>query len=342
MKTKFWKFLSLGLAASLAVGVFAACAPKIDSGDGGDNGGQPPQPAGDPSLSLSVQCTTLEAGELNAFVVNAQNFAEGTVFDYQVAAADGKFQSVMKTEDTSVAYRCNTVGTFSVRVSTSDPELVSQTRTYTVTEGGGATFGRSPSGEQPTHNVDLNYDNGEYPYIEHKSVNKISDEYAFVKGVESTGFLFTATIDILGNNGDDQNPKAGLFCKAGNDMCYFAFDVKPKFTTDDTVFVTYDPVSAAWQWPGTVWHPGVQFRQGERHLTNSLTMLRDGTDFYLWVNDDYLGKVTVNGFTEASAVGTYTMAQNAIFSEYSCYTRESAEYEAALEAAKALEAAPKT
>ncbi len=316
------KMLScLVLSCVFAAGALAGC------------GGQGKEDKGEVSLSLFVQCETVVLGERNAFVVTAENLDEDELITYSVKQGEGAFQTVATTSERILAYPCEETGSFTVQASVQSGAYATQQLTFSVVEGGGETFGDAVTGELATTGVDLLGDFGDTPSIEHKSLEKISDEYAFVKGVNATQFVLTATVDIVGANFNDPNPKTGLFCKAGQQMWYFAFDVKPDFSKDEVVFVNYQ---GSWQWPGRVFNAkGLTFRVGERRIVNKMTLLRDGETFYLLVNDVLLGSVRASGFTQETVVGTYTMAQNAIFSEYSCYVGGTAEYAAALAKVKA-------
>ena len=282
------------------------------------------------TLLLSVQAELLSEGERNAFIASAEGFSPDEKLIYEISYNYGAYETVKSTADRTVVYKCNDAGEYSVRVKTSDGKTVSKPCAFTVASFGGDTFGRAPSGEGPTNNVYLGGDFGETPSIEHKAVNTISDEYAFVKGVETDSFYFTAFVDIIGANAGDRNPKAGLFCKSGTTKYYFAFDVKPDFAGNETVFVAYNS-SSGWGWPGKVMRiNNLSFRNGQTRKANELGMLRARDAFYLFVNGECVGKATVNGYIAPSSVGTYTMAQNAIFSGYQCFDKDSDEYAAAL------------
>lgn len=316
MKKELRKVISVLSATAVPFAVCAAC---------GDETAQTPR-----SLSLAVQVEILSEGERNAFMVHAEGLSADENLIYEVSYNDGAYEAVKSTADRTVVYKCQNAGEYSVRVKTSDGKTVSNPCDFSVAAFGGDTFGRAPSGEGPTNNVDLRGDFGDTPSIEHKAVNTISDEYAFVKGVESDSFYFTAFVDIIGANAGDRNPKAGLFCKSGTTKYYFAFDVKPDLAGNETVFVSYNS-SSGWGWPGKVMRiNNLSFRNGSTRKANELGMLRARDAFYLFVNGECVGKAAVNGYIAPSAVGTYTMAQNAVFSGYMCYDKDSEEYATAL------------
>ncbi len=313
---KLNKVIGILSAVSMLTTALVACGGD-DATDGKYNGPR--------TLSLAVQVETLTEGECNAFVATATGMRGSDALVYEISYNSGDFKAVKTTTDRTLVYRCNEAGEYSVRVATADGKVVSSKHDFEVKSFGGDTFGRSPSGEKPTNNVDLSADFGENPSIEHKAVNTISDEYAFVKGVSAQSFYFTATVDIVGTNAGDQNPKSGLFCKSGTTMYYYAFDVKPHLTGDEIVFVKYTS-TGGWGWPGKVMRESVSFRDGDERVGNELGMLRAGDTFYLFLNGKCIGKAAATGFDADSSVGTYTMAQNTVFSKYKCYDEYSEQY----------------
>lgn len=306
-----------------------AAAVGCGNPDGGASDGKTPTAKLDPSLSLGIQVQTLVEGECNAFVATAKDIGDAKLV-YEVAVRGGSFAAVQTTADTTLVYRCNEVGEYQVRVRTEDGKLVSQTLDFSVVEFGGETFGRSPTGDSPSTNVDLNNDYGDGAVIEHRAVNTISDEYAYVKGVYSDSFYFTVDVDIVGTNSGDQNPKSGIFCQSGKTKFFYAFDVKPNLLGDEIVFVKYTETNG-WGWPGKVMHENVSFREGVNRRANTLGLLRKGETFYMFLNGVCIG-MEKTGFTANTSVGTYTMAQNTIYSNYSCYDAESEDYAIALAA----------
>lgn len=315
------------LILSLTAIGFAACsAPDAEGGN------ETQKPSGEVSVTLSVQCNTVARYDCNAFILNAANLDEDAEIEYQLADENGTFETVKTTSLRKVAYRCYEIGDFSLRAVTSvaGTEIITNTCNFTVVEDGGETFGYSPSGESPSRGVDLLNDCGSMPYIEHKSLGKSSDEYAFYKGIETDKFVFTATIDILGNNFNDQYPKSGLFAKVGKNIYYVAFDATPSGNGNTLVFATYNGATSAWSWSSGI-AVNAPFRDGNgNRLTHSLTLLRNGNLLYFAVDGVFVAKQTVIGLNGNSSVGTYTMAQNTYFTNYSCCTGESVEFKNAL------------
>lgn len=316
MKLRNWIVL---LLACCTAATFVGCG----------NESQTP-PAKNPSLSLAVQVETLTEGESNAFVATAVDV--DTKLVYEIAKDGGEYKAYKTSAATTVAYRSTEAGSFSVRVKTEDGALVSNVCSFTVVEYGGDTFGKSVNGESPTANVDLSADRGENATLEHKAVNAVTEEYAFVKGFSADSFYFTTDVDIVTNNGGDAHPKTGIFCKAGTTFYYFAFDVKPHMTGDEVVFV--NSTASGWGWPGTVFHEAPSFRNGATRVKNTMGMLRKKGTFYLFINAECIGKVEARGLIAASTVGTFTMGQNAIYSDYACHAEGSEAYTAALKKAE--------
>lgn len=324
MKTR--KILSLAAVLCIALCCFAACGGSENGGgNGGGNGGE----SAEILFEVSVQNPTVTQGESNAIIVTEQNLPADALISYEIKLEGGEWETLGSTTDRYFAHACDTLGEAEVRASTEVGENVySAEALFTVVEFGGDTFGNSPDGDKASSGVDLYRDYGENAETEHKELDKISDEYAYFKGIKSDKFVATAYIDIIGNNSGDPNPKAGLFCKAGSEIWYFAFDVKPTFAGKEVVLVNN---KSSWAWPGHVYIvQSLNFRKEGERVKNKMTLIRDGETFYMLINDVCLGSVKASGFTGASVVGTYTMAQHAVYSGYSCYTGGTQQFEEAL------------
>ena len=68
-------------------------------------------------------------------------------------------------------------------------------------------------------------------------------------------------------------------------------------------------------------------------MTHSLTMVRDGEYFYCAVDGTWFACYKISGFLAETAIGTFTMAQHAIFSEYGYALGDSEVYADMLEEA---------
>ncbi len=241
MKTR--KILSLAAVLCIALCCFAACGGSENGGgNGGGNGGE----SAEILFEVSVQNPTVTQGESNAIIVTEQNLPADALISYEIKLEGGEWETLGSTTDRYFAHACDTLGEAEVRASTEVGENVySAEASFTVVEFGGDTFGNSPDGDKASSGVDLYRDYGENAETEHKELDKISDEYAYFKGIKSDKFVATAYIDIIGNNSGDPNPKAGLFCKAGSEIWYFAFDVKPTFAGKEVVLVNN---KSSWAW----------------------------------------------------------------------------------------------
>lgn len=330
---KFTKILCLLFAGVLALGLLAACGRgRDDNNNGGNNSGN--NGGGDtawPTISISVQNSTVKQNESNAIIATMTDMPEGQTITYEIAptAAELEYEELAQTSNQSYAFICHDIGSFTVRAAAKigDMTYVSNRVEFTVEEEGGAVFGSSPAGNQPTINVDFSHDNGtDSAYLEHKGVDNISNEYAYVKGIESTQFCFTTTIDLVGINGGEQYPKAGIFARSGNTVYYLAFDMRSTYNYGDIAFVQASGID--WYWPGQVVNQPMSFRNGDERVTHSLTLLRDGEYFYCAVDGDWIACYYVPGFQVATAIGTYTMSQHAIYSDYMCSLPNEEYYEA--------------
>lgn len=162
-------------------------------------------------------------------------------------------------------------------------------------------------------------------------VGKYSEEYAFYKGIYAEKFVLTATIEILGTNSNDPYPKVGLFAKNGKDIYYSAFDPSPRLNGNTITFAIY---KSSWSWDSGKFVQSPFRDSNNNSVKHSMTLLRDGSIFYVAVDGVYVNKKTISGLNGKSVVGTFTMSQNALFSEYSCFVDESNEFTNALIQAK--------
>lgn len=337
---KLSKFLCMLLVGVFLFAFFAACSktasnPSDGGGGGGGNGGNGGNGGGVPSLALTVQNSVVAQFETNAVTVSAENFPAGQEFTYQIAGEDGTYRDAKATADTAYAFLCNELGEFSVRAvaKVNDTTYTSNVGSFTVKAEGGVMFGTSPEGHKPTINIDFSHDDGTADaYLEHKGVDNVSNEYAYVKGVMTDQFMFTTTIDLVGINGGEPYPKAGIFARSGNTIYYLAFDMHVDYSFGDVVLVQCSGID--WYWPGKpVNFNNISFRNGSERVTHSLTMVRDGEYFYCAVDGNWFACYKISGFLAETAIGTFTMAQHAIFSEYGYVLGGTEAYAAALEEA---------
>ena len=318
------KFITTALIIAATLANFVAC------GSNSANGAKENKI----SLSLKLQCDVVARYDCNAFILATENVDDDTTIEYQLAQENGEYETVKQTQSRYVAYRCLEEGKHSVRacVKVKGKIYYSNSCDFTTVQDGGDTFGYSPIGEEPSHNVDLTNDKGEYPYIEHKSVNKYSEEYAYFKGIYSDKFVLTATIQIIGTNCHDPYPKVGLFAKVGKNIYYSAFDPSPQYNGNTITFAVY---KSSWSWSNGI-SVNAPFRDANNNLlSHSMTLLRDGTTFYIAVDGVYVSKRVISDLSGNSSVGTFTMSQNALYTDYSCFVEGSDEFSAALTSAEA-------
>lgn len=183
----------------------------------------------------------------------------------------------------------------------------------------GHTFGVSPIGTRPSRHVDYSHDLGETnSYIEHLSVNKIEDQFSYFRNIHGTRYVISADIDIVGVNGSDPYPKTGLIAGQFSDrIIFFAFDSRASFDYNDIIIVNKSGDDGGmWHWPGTILNREVNFRKDGERSTHRLTVIRDVQTFYFLFDDEVIHTHVYEDFTFDTIAGTYTMAQNAIFSNY--------------------------
>ena len=136
---------------------------------------------------------------------------------------------------------------------------------------------------------------------------------------------------LLGRNVSSVSRELRRNCTFFRDY-YLAFDMHVDYSFGDVVLVQCSGID--WYWPGKVVNfNNISFRNGSERVTHSLTMVRDGEYFYCAVDGNWFACYKISGFLAETAIGTFTMAQHAIFSEYGYALGDSEVYADMLEEA---------
>lgn len=172
----------------------------------------------------------------------------------------------------------------------------------------GSIFGDSRLGVYGTPGFDLSddatvvYQRGGY------------DQYTFFKDLYAEKYGFSVTIGDLEILNDDPYPKVGVIAgREADRMALFLFDPFPAFDNFYGIFVPRTREDGAWgDWE---WNAGIPLPAGFSYAEyNRVTALRDETDVYIFVNDEFIGK-REHGFSGPTQPGLYTMNMAASYRE---------------------------
>jgi len=320
------KKILLILMLIITLGIYISC---------GNDSPDPniPEEEDEIEFSLSIQNNVLMVGESNVFMVSIVNLKDGIDYNikyYLKEPTSDEFTLLRSTQSKSTTYKPSKEGVYGVKASLEyDNDTYESESIYFEVKGYGGTYlGASPTGLQPSKNIDFTNDLGVNPSIEHQSVPAVTDEYSYFKNINHANFVISSKIDIIAPNASDPYPKSGLFFRIGSTYHYVCFDARPTYDNDDLVYVIGTPGS--WAWPGLISHPGASFREGTNRLSVRLTLVRNASTLYLLVDDEFVAAHDI-GSTAASIAGTYTMASNTIFSNYYSYVGTDPQYNTILQ-----------
>lgn len=299
------KFIIRGISLLLVIALsllFSACASS--------------------KFSIIATATKALAGETVALIPDFKKSE-----DYQIAwyerTEDGWHEIETGQDVLYVRDNFGGVHEFKAVLKTGGKEIESGTVQVEFVDTTGKVLGHSPTGILASSNVDFSHDDGTpEAKIIHGPANRIRDEYAFFKAIHSNRYAISAEVDIVGINGSDPFPKAGLLAARLNDrLIYFCFDSRPNYDHGDIVIVENTPTDGGtWKWPGIVSNLGMSFRDDHgNRITHTMTVVRDVETFYFLVDGIVIATKTYPGLTQPTLAGTYTMAQHAEFKNYYAY-----------------------
>ena len=160
--------------------------------------------------------------------------------------------------------------------------------------------------------------------------------YLFVKGADDEAFMFSANVSFKDSVAGDTGPRMGLVIGRSNsdkqklDMHTRTFEIGT--TTDNnngkwryTVKEGDDEGGkAVGTWQSTDWS-SFSGNNGSASATPAkLTVVKQGTTFFCFINDTYVGSQTDNDFAEGCAVGLYSLGAQTVYSDLS-YTTDADE-----------------
>ncbi|MBQ8802765.1 MAG: hypothetical protein IJZ53_03925 [Tyzzerella sp.] len=177
----------------------------------------------------------------------------------------------------------------------------------------GENFGSS-EGYVTTEGVDLSHDNGDEPYI---SVVAGGPQYAYVKDVYTEQLMFEATFKVKEIFNEDEYPKFGIMINGTTEMVKFYVDLKTDLTCE-SVGVVHQPTGGEDDWTNAYSKSISKLNLAEDDVT--LKLVRDGENYYFYVNDVLVlcEKGALND--EKTAVGVFSFNTAMDVSDYSCLT----------------------
>lgn len=172
-------------------------------------------------------------------------------------------------------------------------------------------LGNSANGRLSSIGFDLsNQDNG--------TVNQTGggDQFTYFTNILSTKYMIQASF-LMGDPINDPFSKIGLLAAENSTgrIVYLADTRIEKFFKD--VMAVYQPSGQGWDWGGNTisYNGGINYDEYVK-----LTVIRDGENFYYFVNDTYMYTKVIPGYLEPSVAGLFTMGQNATFKDFSATT----------------------
>ncbi|WP_025724395.1 sugar-binding protein [Acholeplasma granularum] len=176
----------------------------------------------------------------------------------------------------------------------------------------GSIFGDSNFGMYATTGFDVKNDNilvqqnGGY------------DQYTFFKNVHGSKYGFSVEISDLNILNGDQYPKVGVIVGQNeSELLVFLLDPFVNFDNFYGVLVPRNKVNGEWgQWG---WNDGIPLPIGFNYQSkNKISVVRDETFVYIFVNDEFIVKREHN-FTEDTQAGLFTMNMTARYTNATAF-----------------------
>ncbi|MBR1581884.1 MAG: family 43 glycosylhydrolase [Bacilli bacterium] len=175
-----------------------------------------------------------------------------------------------------------------------------------------------------TTGFDISHDEGENPYAIAQAPDQ---QYAFFKNVYSTSFVVSTNITINQVYQNDSYPKFGLISYTDSQTLFYCIEAPGLTNNKPTMAFTGGLGTGDWNWNeiGSYTYNSVSTGSYTGNDSVKLTMVRQGPNFYFFVNDTYAGKREgVPGFSTnfKSYPGFLCMNIGAKFFNYEASTDE--------------------
>ena len=165
----------------------------------------------------------------------------------------------------------------------------------------GDTFFESQGSYWTSNGVDLSADSGEAPAVK---ITGGAPQYAYLNDVFADKFSFETRFHVESVLNNDSYPKFGILANGSSEMLKFFVDMNVSMTATH-VGLVYQPANGGDDWANSVSVnvPGMAFT-GSNWVT--MKLIRDGSAYYLYVNDA-LVLYDEEGFKdEKTAVGIFS------------------------------------
>ena len=192
---------------------------------------------------------------------------------------------------------------------------------------GGDNFG-SAGGYVTTGGIDFSNDKGETPYL---SVIEGGPQYAYMKDVFTESLMFEASFKVKEIFNEDQYPKFGIMLNGATEMVKFYVDLKPDLTCE-SVGVVRQLAGGEDDWANAYTKSIPKINLGSMKVrtggipavSNSikLKVVRDGKNFYFYVNDILVLCESNVLSEEKTAAGIFSFNTGVDVFNYRCETGE--------------------
>lgn len=204
--------------------------------------------------------------------------------------------------------------------------------TKTVKEFKGENFGETV-GDGVTYittdGINLETDKGENPTID---IYKAAPRYAYLNNSYTNKFYFEAQVNVREVLNNDPYPKFGLMFNGRTEMVKYFVDMNPQMEASH-VGVVHQKTGENDDWGNSINTavPGMKFKGSDKV---KLALVRDGRDYYFYVNDVLVLSRKNMLYNEKGAVGIFSFNAVMTASNYEFYEGDNAnEFIAAAKAA---------
>ena len=243
---------------------------------------------------VSMTESTVKFTGFNVGTTTVENLS-AEIFENQDAAADYIATKAYKPEPEPT------------EPETTEPEI-----TEPETQPEGEFFGTAA--EHTSSNVlDMSTDSGETPYLV-MDAERATPLYAYIKNLSEKQFYAEVTVQVTGIRADEGYPKFGFMTNDGDEMVKFYLDMNTEKQVG-TVGAVHQASGGADDWAGQkTWQ--LLNRLDLTAETVTLSLLRDGKNYYFYVNGE-LEAVGNDLSDKTAAAGIFSFGTSLKLTQYS-------------------------